>query len=127
MAAVVIAAVVGQPNHSTATPHSAAGPCAQAMRGHDVERRDPELADLSVDRVDETAMLDQHGVRYTNVTDSVVRAGRLRERFDVLIVPDITLRDAREGMTERQVPARYGDVVPFAAGQTLPWRVSAVE
>jgi hypothetical protein len=52
-------------------------------------------------------VLDQHGVRYTNVTDSVVRAGRLRERFDVLIVPDITLRDAREGMSERQVPERY--------------------
>ena len=52
-------------------------------------------------------LFDQTGVAYTSVTDSMIRAGRLRDRFDVVLVPDLSLRDAREGMSAAQVPAAY--------------------
>ena len=52
-------------------------------------------------------LFEQHGVPFTNVTDSVVRAGRLRDQFDVLIVPDMSLREARDGMSATQVPPEY--------------------
>lgn len=52
-------------------------------------------------------VFDQFGVPYASVTDSVVRAGALRDQFDLLIVPDMSLREARDGMPAKDVPAPY--------------------
>lgn len=59
-------------------------------------------------------VFEQYGVPYATLTDSAARAGDLHARYDVVIVPDMSLREAREGMSARQVPAPYagglGDV-----------------
>ncbi|MGH7718588.1 MAG: hypothetical protein ACREON_07080, partial [Gemmatimonadaceae bacterium] len=52
-------------------------------------------------------VLEQFEIPFRNVSDSAVKAGRLRDQFDVLIVPDMSLRDIRSGMADSLVPARY--------------------
>lgn len=52
-------------------------------------------------------LLEQFRLPYRNVTDSAVKAGRLRDQFDVLLVPDMSLREMRDGMPASQVPPRY--------------------
>jgi hypothetical protein len=51
-------------------------------------------------------VLEQYGVPFANVTDADVRGGKLAG-YDVLVVPDMTPRQMRAGMSERQVPAPY--------------------
>ncbi|MGQ0767190.1 MAG: M14 family metallopeptidase [Gemmatimonadota bacterium] len=52
-------------------------------------------------------LFDQTGVPYSSVTDSTIRAGSLRDHFDVLLVPDMSLRDVRSGMSEAAVPPAF--------------------
>jgi hypothetical protein len=52
-------------------------------------------------------ILEQFGVPFTALTDSMVRAGGLSRQFDVIVVPDMPLRQLRDGMSARDVPARY--------------------
>jgi hypothetical protein len=52
-------------------------------------------------------LLEQYEFPYTSVSDSVVKAGNLRARFDVVVLPDMSLRDARDGMRADQVPPEY--------------------
>jgi hypothetical protein len=52
-------------------------------------------------------VFETNGVPYVTLTDSMVKAGRLRDQFDAIVVPDMSLREIREGMSERQVPPRY--------------------
>jgi hypothetical protein len=52
-------------------------------------------------------LFDTQGVPYTNVTDSVVKSGTLRTRYDVLIIPDMSLREAKEGLSANGAPAEY--------------------
>ena len=52
-------------------------------------------------------VFEQYGVPYTTLTDSAARAGALRARYDAIVVPDMTLREAREGMSARQMPTPY--------------------
>lgn len=52
-------------------------------------------------------VLEQFQVPFTSLTDSVARAGRLRDQYDVILVPDMSLRDLRSGMTAAQVPPRF--------------------
>jgi hypothetical protein len=52
-------------------------------------------------------MFDQHKVPYQSVTDSTMRAGNLRARYDVLVVSDMSLREAERGLTAAQAPAQY--------------------
>jgi hypothetical protein len=52
-------------------------------------------------------LFEQVGIPATSVSDSVVRAGRLRDQYDVLIVPDMNLREARDGSPASQVPPQY--------------------
>ena len=74
-------------------------------------------------------VLEQFGVPFTSLTDSMVRAGGLSRQFDVIVVPDMPLRQMRDGMSAREVPARYagglgesglGELTSFTrAGGTL--------
>jgi zinc carboxypeptidase len=51
-------------------------------------------------------VFDNWKVPYTAVVDSVVRAGKLREQFDVIILPDQSPREILEGLP-RRYPAPY--------------------
>jgi hypothetical protein len=52
-------------------------------------------------------VLDDFKFPYVSLSDSAVRAGSLRRRFDVIVIPDLSLRQVRDGMTDAQVPAQY--------------------
>ena len=66
-------------------------------------------------------LFDTQNVPYTNVADSLLRGGNLRAKFDVLIVADIPLREAKDGLSERAAPAPYagglGDAGMKAIGE----------
>ncbi len=53
-------------------------------------------------------LFDTQGVPYVNATDSLIKAGGLRAAFDVLIIPDVSLREAKNGLAARAAPAQYG-------------------
>jgi hypothetical protein len=52
-------------------------------------------------------LLDEFGFPYVSLTDSMARAGSLRDHFDLLIVPNMSLREMREGRSESAVPPPY--------------------
>jgi len=52
-------------------------------------------------------VFEQHGVPFTSLTDSLVRAGNLGRRFDVIVVPDMPLAQMRDGLSSREAPAPY--------------------
>jgi len=52
-------------------------------------------------------VLDDFKLPYVSLGDSAVRAGGLRKRFDVIVIPDLSLREVRDGMSDAQVPAPY--------------------
>jgi hypothetical protein len=54
-------------------------------------------------------VFDTWKVAYTPLVDSVIRAGRLRERFEVIVFPDQSPREILEGL-----PSRYP--APYAGG-----------
>jgi hypothetical protein len=51
--------------------------------------------------------MDDFKFPYISFGDSVARAGGLRKKFDVIVIPDLSLREVRDGMTDSQVPAQY--------------------
>ena len=52
-------------------------------------------------------LFDTQGVPFANVTDSLIKSGRLRAQYDVLIIPDMGLREAKDGLSSRAAPAQY--------------------
>ena len=52
-------------------------------------------------------LFDQQGVPYTNASDSLIKAGNLHASFDVLIIPDMSLREAKDGLGARTAPSEY--------------------
>jgi hypothetical protein len=52
-------------------------------------------------------VLDDFKFPYVSLGDSAVRAGSLRRRFDVIVIPDLSLRQVRDGMSSAQVPPPY--------------------
>jgi hypothetical protein len=52
-------------------------------------------------------VFEQLGVPYTTVVDSVIRAGELRRRFDVIILPDEAERAIVSGRRPNTAPAAY--------------------
>src|SRR5204862_432703 len=47
-------------------------------------------------------VFDNWKVPYTSIVDSTVRAGKLKDRFDVIILPDQSPKDILDGL-----PSRY--------------------
>lgn len=60
-------------------------------------------------------LFDTWGVPYTSLVDSVVRAGQLRPRFDVIVIPDMSGRAIEQGLG-MEYPA------PYAGGLGQPGR-----
>jgi zinc carboxypeptidase len=52
-------------------------------------------------------VLEQFHLPYVSLTDSVAKAGKLRDHFDVLLVPDMSLREMRDGNSPKDFPPRY--------------------
>ncbi|MEO8878908.1 MAG: M14 metallopeptidase family protein, partial [Gemmatimonadaceae bacterium] len=52
-------------------------------------------------------VLEQFHLPYVSLTDSGAKAGKLRDHFDVLLVPDMSLREMRDGNSEAETPPRY--------------------
>ena len=52
-------------------------------------------------------VLETEGVPFTALTDSIVRAGKLSDLYDVILVPDMSFREIHDGMSPSQVPPRY--------------------
>ncbi|HMI57059.1 MAG TPA: M14 family metallopeptidase, partial [Gemmatimonadaceae bacterium] len=52
-------------------------------------------------------VLEQFHLPYVSLTDSVAKAGKLRDHFDVLLVPDMSLREMRDGNSAKESPPPY--------------------
>ncbi|MFL5561676.1 MAG: M14 metallopeptidase family protein [Gemmatimonadaceae bacterium] len=52
-------------------------------------------------------ILEKEHIPFAALTDSVVRAGKLRDLYDVILVPDMSFREIHDGMSASQVPPRY--------------------
>ncbi|HUX68130.1 MAG TPA: M14 metallopeptidase family protein [Terriglobales bacterium] len=52
-------------------------------------------------------IFDQDGIRYTRVVDADLRRGNLRQRFDVILVPDQNPRTLLHGNPAGRVPPEY--------------------
>ena len=52
-------------------------------------------------------VLEEEHIPFVALTDSMVRAGKLRDVYDVILVPDMSFRDIHDGMAPSQVPPRY--------------------
>ncbi|MEO6211758.1 MAG: hypothetical protein ABIQ10_16735, partial [Gemmatimonadaceae bacterium] len=52
-------------------------------------------------------VLEQFHLPYVSLTDSVAKAGKLRDHFDVLLVPDMSLREMRDGNSQAETPPQY--------------------
>ncbi|MDB4912237.1 MAG: peptidase carboxypeptidase [Gemmatimonadetes bacterium] len=52
-------------------------------------------------------VLEQFNLPYVSLTDSVAKAGKLRDHFDVLLVPDMSLREMRDGNSPADFPPQY--------------------
>jgi zinc carboxypeptidase len=64
-------------------------------------------------------VFDTWKVPYTSVVDSVVRAGKLKEKFDVLVLPDQGPRELEEGLPARTYPAPYAGGIGSDGAQAL--------
>jgi hypothetical protein len=52
-------------------------------------------------------VLETEHIPFVALTDSMVRAGKLRDLYDVILVPDMSFREIHDGMSPSQVPPRY--------------------
>ncbi len=52
-------------------------------------------------------LFEQYGISYTTVRDSDLRRGSLRQRFDVIVLPDADARSLSDGMDSTRIPVQY--------------------
>jgi hypothetical protein len=52
-------------------------------------------------------VFEQHGISYTTVRDSDLKQGGLRQRFDVLVLPDAETRSLLNGSDTTRIPLQY--------------------
>ncbi|GAC1479692.1 MAG: M14 family metallopeptidase [Gemmatimonadaceae bacterium] len=52
-------------------------------------------------------LFEQFGLPFTSLSDSAVKTGPLRDRYDVIVVPDMSLGEARDGQSRSAVPPLY--------------------
>ena len=52
-------------------------------------------------------VLEREHIPFVALTDSMVRAGKLRDLYDVILVPDMSFREIHDGMSPSEVPPRY--------------------
>src|SRR5258705_5379196 len=52
-------------------------------------------------------LFEQYGISYTTVHDSDLRRGKLRQRFDVLVLPNESARGLLQGVDSTRIPVQY--------------------
>jgi ribosomal protein S18 acetylase RimI-like enzyme len=52
-------------------------------------------------------VLERESIPFVSIGDSIVKGGKLRDLYDVILVPDMSFREIRDGMAASQVPPRY--------------------
>ena len=52
-------------------------------------------------------VFEQYGISYTTVHDSDLRRGQLRQRFDVIVVPNESARGLLQGVDSTRIPLQY--------------------
>ncbi|HKG96063.1 MAG TPA: M14 metallopeptidase family protein [Gemmatimonadaceae bacterium] len=52
-------------------------------------------------------VLEQFKFPFTNVSDSVIKAGNLRTQYDVVLIADMSYREARNGLADSVAPPPY--------------------
>ena len=75
--------------------------------------------DASMDEGWTRWVFDTWKVPYVSLADSVVRAGRLKQKFDVIILPDQSPRELLEGLAARIYPAPYAGGLGDDGAQAL--------
>ena len=64
-------------------------------------------------------IFEEHGIPFTTITDTDVRAGSLRDRFDVIIVPDQSADAIVKGQRAEEVPLEYAGGITEAGVANL--------
>ncbi len=85
---------------------------AQRNRSTGVDIPKPRIAlyrpwNASMDEGWTRWLLEVYGFEFTSLRPADVKAGQLKERFDVIIFADISGRTIINGMSEGSIPARY--------------------
>jgi hypothetical protein len=52
-------------------------------------------------------VFEQYGISYATVHDSDLRRGKLRQRFDVLVLPNESVRGLLQGVDSTRIPVQY--------------------
>ena len=52
-------------------------------------------------------VFEQYGISYTTVHDGDLRRGQLRQRFDVIVLPNETARGLHQGVDSTRIPLQY--------------------
>jgi len=52
-------------------------------------------------------VFEQYGITYTTVHDSDLRRGKLRQRFDVIVLPNESARGLLQGVDSTRIPVQY--------------------
>jgi hypothetical protein len=53
-------------------------------------------------------VFEQYGISYATVHDSDLRRGKLRQRFDVIVLPNESMRGLLQGVDSTRIPVQYG-------------------
>ena len=64
-------------------------------------------------------IFEQYKIKYSSLLDADVRAGNLREKFDVIVLPDQNARAITNGNSEKSYPAEFSGGVGQAGVQAL--------
>jgi hypothetical protein len=64
-------------------------------------------------------VFERHGIPYQSVSDIDIRRGELGQRFDVLLLPDLTTDDILEGHPASQIPAQFAGGIGTAGADNI--------
>ncbi|HKC40034.1 MAG TPA: hypothetical protein VKC15_10870, partial [Gemmatimonadales bacterium] len=64
-------------------------------------------------------LFEQYGISYTTVHDPDLRKGRLRQRFDVIVLPDAEAASILRGVDSTRIPLQYAGGVGEAGADAI--------
>jgi hypothetical protein len=94
------------------TGYAAQKPATNAKLDAPVELRNPRvgLYQLWTANIDEgwtRWILDQYEFPYTTLHNVDIKAGKLRDKYDTIVLPDARSKEILEGRTGKTVPSEY--------------------
>src|SRR2546425_601543 len=64
-------------------------------------------------------LFEQYGISYTTLLDNDFKKGALRQRFDVIVLPDAEAASILRGIDSTRIPAQYAGGVGEAGANTV--------